>query len=49
MDRYTFRIIMTVVGVLLFLAAAVVAFGWVDGNATGLALLGFASWLASTL
>ena len=49
MDRATFRIIVTFVGVVLFLAAAVSAFGWVDGNATGLALLAFACWLASKL
>ena len=48
MDR-TFRVLVVVAGCLLFVAAALVSFGGVDGNATGLALLGFACWLFSSL
>ena len=48
MDR-TLRVIIVVAGCVLFVAAALASFGVVDANATGLALLGFACWLASTL
>lgn len=49
MDRRTTRTVLIVAGVIALAAAAASAFGWVDGNAAGLALVGFACWLASTL
>jgi hypothetical protein len=46
----TARILLIVAGVACFAAAAAATFGWVDDlNPTGVALLGFACWLASTL
>jgi hypothetical protein len=50
MDR-TLRIILIVLGIVCFVVGALVSFGsWGDGpNASGMALLGFAFWLASTL
>lgn len=43
------RVVIVVAGCALFVAAALVSFDVIDGNATGLALLGFACWLASRL